>query len=351
MVLKPAELSLGSAAIHIRSSPTTCVDAGFGEMKLLPSSVDLPVVMLTSWSRLEKARLSALGAGKPGSTAVSRGPIAQSQSPPPALWSGAPMNLALEPSCVTRIASHWPPVGPITNDSPALLVRMLGSAAFWLPGSSRFGLNERLGALAADTPTGPRPIVAKRATAAATDARRFIGTRFIFSPTRSFEVVATDAVDLERHRVRLRGRVVLRAFLDGCRHRVAAHGFEQARRGRSADVSDVDADGQRARTGRRAADRAGLRLARESRPGRPGLRVRQHVREACRDGAEVDRPLRARVEDGPVQRRVLHGGVVDGVAHLPARDVLHVCRARHGANRGGRVGQVGDLHRDLEGVS
>src|SRR5258706_3406200 len=139
-VLKPAALSLGSAAIHIRSSPTTWVEAGLGEMNVLPSSLDLPVVMFTRLSRLEKARLSAVGVGKLGSAAVSLGPTAQSQSPPPALWSGAPMNLAVEPAWLTRIALHWSPVGPITKDSPSLLVRLLGSAAPPLPASRRFGL-------------------------------------------------------------------------------------------------------------------------------------------------------------------------------------------------------------------
>src|SRR5438874_1646930 len=111
-VTNPEEFSFGSAAIHIRSSPTTCVDAGFGEMNVLPSSLDLPVVMFTRLSRLENARLSAVGVGKLGSVAVSLGPIAQSQSPPPALWSGAPMNLAVEPIWLTRIALHCSPVGP-----------------------------------------------------------------------------------------------------------------------------------------------------------------------------------------------------------------------------------------------
>src|SRR6266550_6136745 len=148
-VLKPAALSLGSAAIHIRSSPTTCVDAGFGEMKVFPSSLDLPVVMFTRLSRLENARSSAVGVGKVGSVAVSFGPIAQSQSPPPTLWSGAPMNLAVEPTWLTRIALHCSPVGPITKDSPRLFVRMLGSAAPPLPGSSRFGLKVDAGGGAA----------------------------------------------------------------------------------------------------------------------------------------------------------------------------------------------------------
>jgi hypothetical protein len=70
-VLKPAEFSLGSAAIHSLSSPTTWVEAGLGEMKLLPSSLDLPVVRFTRLSRLENARLSAVGVGNDGREAVS----------------------------------------------------------------------------------------------------------------------------------------------------------------------------------------------------------------------------------------------------------------------------------------
>src|SRR6267142_1982592 len=128
MVANPAEFSLGSAAIHSRSLPTTCVEAGLGDMKVFPLSLDLPVVRFTRLSRLENARSSAVGAGKPGNAADSLGPMAQSQSPPPTLWSGAPMNLAVEPEWLTRIALHCSPVGPITKDSPRLLVRMLGSA-------------------------------------------------------------------------------------------------------------------------------------------------------------------------------------------------------------------------------
>src|SRR6266576_418399 len=133
----------------MRASPTTCVEAGLGEMKVFPSSLDLPVVMFTRLSRLENARLSAVGVGKVGSAAVSCGPIAQSQSPPPTLWSGAPMNLAAEPAWLTLMARHCPPVGPITNDSPLLLVRMLGSAALELPGRSRLGLKVAAGGGAA----------------------------------------------------------------------------------------------------------------------------------------------------------------------------------------------------------
>src|SRR6266576_3812748 len=148
----------------MRSSPTTCVEAGLGEMKVFPSSLDLPVVIFTRLSRLENARSSAVGVGKVGSVAVSFGPIAQSQSPPPTLWSGAPMNVATEPAWLTFIALHCKPVGPITNDSPALLVRMLGSAAPLLPGSRRFGLKVDAGGAAA--PAVPAPAPMEAATAA-----------------------------------------------------------------------------------------------------------------------------------------------------------------------------------------
>src|SRR5205823_7756587 len=74
---------------------------------------------------------------------VSCGPIAQSQSPPPAVWSGWPMYVALDPSWVTRQALQpaGTPVGPITNERPNRSVRILGSAVFVLPWRSRFGLN------------------------------------------------------------------------------------------------------------------------------------------------------------------------------------------------------------------
>src|SRR5205814_8811207 len=74
---------------------------------------------------------------------VSCGPIAQSQSPPPAVWSGWPMYVALDPSWVTRQALQpaGTPVGPITNERPKRSVRILGSAVFVLPWRSRLGLN------------------------------------------------------------------------------------------------------------------------------------------------------------------------------------------------------------------
>src|SRR5438093_1608178 len=155
----------------MRSSPTTWVEAGFGDRKVLPSSLDFPVVMLTRLSRLEKARSSAVGAVKPGRVVDSFGPIAQSQSPPPALWSGAPMNVATEPAWLTFIALHCSPVGPITNDSPRLLVRMLGSAAPVLPGSSRLGLKVEAGGAAAVAGATTRATAASRDVMAANAVR------------------------------------------------------------------------------------------------------------------------------------------------------------------------------------
>src|SRR6266516_5751697 len=98
----PPLLSLGSAAIHMRSSPPTCCEYTLGGPKVLPPSSDLPVVMLAS-VRLESARSSSVGAGEIVDD-VSCGPIAQSQSPPPAVWSGWPMYVALEPLWATRQA-------------------------------------------------------------------------------------------------------------------------------------------------------------------------------------------------------------------------------------------------------
>src|SRR2546426_8942629 len=89
---------------------------------------------------------------------VSWGPMAQSQSPPPAVWSGNPRKLETDPSCVTRKALQpaGTPVGAITNDRPNRSVLMLGSAALLLPLSRRFGLNVAGGgAAAAAAPGGP----------------------------------------------------------------------------------------------------------------------------------------------------------------------------------------------------
>jgi len=77
-------------------------------MNVLPSSLDLPVVMFTRLSRLEKARLSAVGVGKLGSAAVSLGPIAQSQSPPPGIVVGRPDESGCASRCMTvRTHSGW----------------------------------------------------------------------------------------------------------------------------------------------------------------------------------------------------------------------------------------------------
>src|SRR5579884_1326451 len=100
MVAKPAAFSLGSAACHIRSSPPTCAAAGLGAENVLPPSSDLPTVMLAA-VRLEKARSLSLAVTV---AAVSWGPSAQSQSPPPAVWSGKPRKALVEPLWLTRNA-------------------------------------------------------------------------------------------------------------------------------------------------------------------------------------------------------------------------------------------------------
>ena len=78
MSAKPAVLSRGSAACHMRSSPATCADSGLGGPNVVPPSSDFATVMFGSVT-LENARTLSVEA-----TAVSCGPIAQSQSPPPA---------------------------------------------------------------------------------------------------------------------------------------------------------------------------------------------------------------------------------------------------------------------------
>src|SRR5438270_10215469 len=104
------------------------------------------------------------------------------------------MNFADEPLCTTRIALHWEPVGPMTNDSPARLVRMLGSAALALPGSNRLGLNIGGAVFAAEAGSCPSVSDATRRTVAARP--RLIMRAFILFPPRLLEVVAADAVDL-----------------------------------------------------------------------------------------------------------------------------------------------------------
>src|ERR1700730_8475549 len=118
--------------------------------------------------------LESLGVGKVGVVAVSWGPIAQSQSPPPRLWSGAPMKVAADPSWLTRMAWHCEPVGPITSDRPNRSLLMLGSAAPLLPGSCRFGLKVAAGGgaalVGAAQPKEDAPSSAS--TAASTDVQR-----------------------------------------------------------------------------------------------------------------------------------------------------------------------------------
>src|SRR5713226_3808816 len=117
MSAKPAALSFGSASIHIRSSPPTWAAPGLGGPNVVPASLDLPTVMFAA-VRLEYARPESVGVPKPGSAEVSCGPMAQSQSPPPAVWSGKPRKVDTDPSCLTRNALQpaGTPVGPMTND-------------------------------------------------------------------------------------------------------------------------------------------------------------------------------------------------------------------------------------------
>src|SRR5437667_12519683 len=88
--------------------------------------------------------------------------MAQSQSPPPAVWSGKPRKLDADPSCVTRKALHaaGTPMGAITNDRPNLSVLMLGSPAPLLPDSRRFVLNVADGGTAVTRCSPPRREVA-----------------------------------------------------------------------------------------------------------------------------------------------------------------------------------------------
>src|SRR5438309_5113292 len=156
----PRLLSFGSAAIHIRSSPATCCEYGFGGPKVVPPSSDLPVVMLAS-VRLEYAsKLSVEGGVIVGD--VSCGPMAQSQSPPPTVLSGKPRKVDADPSWRTRNALQpaGTPVGPMTNDWPNWSVRMLGSAALALPLSRRFGLKVAVGGSEVETCAVPPVVVA-----------------------------------------------------------------------------------------------------------------------------------------------------------------------------------------------
>src|SRR5439155_9837809 len=170
---------------------------------------------------------------------------------------------------------------------------------------------------------------------------------------RGLEVVAADAVDLERYGVSFRGRVRLQSVLDRGGQRVTADLFEQARggrRGRHADVGDVDRDGHAARIrngrARRTLDDAGFRGSTEGRLG-----IGDDVREAPGDRAEVDALRLSRVKDGPVGGRVLHGRVEDRVAELPAGHVLEEVRGGDGQGGAGRVRKVDHLHGDVERAS
>src|SRR5581483_2528020 len=138
MSSNPSAFGFGSASIHMRSSIAICAAPAFGGPNVVPPSSDLPTVTFAS-DRLEYAR-SLPVAETDG--AVSFGPIAKSQSPPPAWWSGKPRYFDEEPSWVTLKALQpaGTPTGPITYEFPYWSVRMLGSAAPLLPLSKRFAL-------------------------------------------------------------------------------------------------------------------------------------------------------------------------------------------------------------------
>src|SRR5947209_20618500 len=83
--------------------------------------------------------------------------MAKSQSPPPAVPSGKPRKLEVEPSWLTRKALQpaGTPVGPITKERPKRSVRMLGSATLELLLRSRFWLKVAAGGAAAEAGCDP----------------------------------------------------------------------------------------------------------------------------------------------------------------------------------------------------
>ena len=112
----------------------------------------------------------------------------------------------------------------------------------------------------------------------------------------------------------------------------------------------MDQDRQRARVARRRRGRAHDAAA-LGRSSKRRLGIRQHVREARRDRAEVDAPGGARVENRLIRGRVLHRRVVNGVAHLPPRDVLQVGRAGQRRDGRRRSCEIRDLEGDREGAT
>src|SRR5882762_6202669 len=155
-------------------------------------------------------------------------------------------------------------------------------------------------------------------------------------------VVAANAVDLERNIVCLRLRVCCGTGLVRRREAVAAHFLEQARGGGVSDVCRVHVDRERARVaGRRHAGATNAAVF--SRAAQARLRVGDHVWKASRHRAKIHALSCACVEHRPVQQSVFHGAVVDGVAHLPTRNVLekrgagYLCRSR------GRIGKINDF--------
>ena len=173
------------------------------------------------------------------------------------------------------------------------------------------------------------------------------------------EVVAAGAVDLKGHVVGERlgvaaarvPRRVLRMRSGKC---VGRDLLEQAARRRIAHIGHVYLDGDCAgicRRGRsRALHRAAFLHTADIRRRCVGLVVCDHVREARADRAQVDTLCRTGVEGGLVGGRVRHCRVVDGVAHLPAGDVLQKGRGQSGGGRE-RVGEVDDLCDNVQGLA
>src|SRR4029077_14682334 len=75
-------------------------------------------------------------------------------------------------------------------------------------------------------------------------------------------------------------------------------------------------------------------------PAETWLGIGKDMREARGDRAQVEALRPARVERRLIQGRVLHCGVVEGVAELPAGHVLQVRRPRNGRGGPRRVRKI-----------
>src|SRR5205814_10583386 len=123
-------------------------------------------------------------------------------------------------------------------------------------------------------------------------------------------VVTARAVALQRHVVRQRLGVRRRSLRMRRGERVRAGLLEQAARGRAADVRSVyrhrDRAGSARGLGSRTVEAAGLGRAAEA-----GLWIRQDVRKARTDRAEIDALRLARVEAVLPRGVIAHRGVED----------------------------------------